>query len=156
MREGAKKAIIHWHENSKGTLTHNCLPALCSRYKTVSYHTYQGQGMGYISQPLLICLFHYFFSNAFLESIANASGAFQSDNISRVLALCTKGKPLCVISEFPEFGDLFQFLRLHQASLPPSGGVQDQHNTSTSSKSSSITTATTSSEASSTGNNSVR
>ena len=97
-----------------------------------------------------------FFCNAFLESIANASGAFQSDNISRVLALCTKGKPLCVISEFPEFGDLFQFLRLHQASLPPSGGVQDQHNTSTSSKSSSITTATTSSEASSTGNNSVR
>ena len=134
-----------------------CQPFTAHR-KTInqSYHTYQGQGIGGIYLTTIADLsFYCFFSNAFLESIANASGAFQSDNISRVLALCTKGKPLCVISEFPEFGDLFQFLRLHQASLP-SGGVQDQHNTSTSSKSSSITTATTSSEVSSTGNSSVR
>jgi len=86
----------------------------------------------------------------------------QDDNLSCVLALCTQGKPLCVISEFSDCGDLCEFLRSTSIAVaaaanaaaaavdhPVTTNSSNAHNTSTSSKSSSVTTTTNSSAASS-------
>ena len=80
-------------------------------------------------------------------------------NVARVLAACSQGDPLCLVSEWVlpgdgfAGGDLCEFLKQHSSNViapTPSGktngsGFVDVHNTSTSSKSSSVVTVTTSS-----------
>ena len=79
-------------------------------------------------------------------------------NIARILAACSQGDPVCVVSEWvlpgDGFlgGDLCEFLKQHSSTSMPvnsskmnNTGFVDVHNTSTSSKSSSVVTVTTSS-----------
>ena len=78
-------------------------------------------------------------------------------NVARVLAACSQGDPVCVVSEWVlpgdgfVGGDLCEFLKQNSSSFLPNSskvnntGFVDVHNTSTSSKSSSVVTVTTSS-----------
>lgn len=79
-------------------------------------------------------------------------------NLARVLAACSQGDPVCVVSEWVlpgdgfVGGDLCEFLKQNSSSLISNSsskmnntGFVDVHNTSTSSKSSSVVTVTTSS-----------
>ena len=78
-------------------------------------------------------------------------------NVARILAACSQGDPVCVVSEWVlpgdglVGGDLREFLKQHSSSMQMNSnkmnntGFVDVHNTSTSSKSSSVVTVTTSS-----------
>ena len=80
-------------------------------------------------------------------------------NVAKVLAACSQGDPVCVVSEWVLPGDGFvggelcEFLKQHSISSFTNNsnnkinntGFVDVHNTSTSSKSSSVVTVTTSS-----------
>ena len=58
-------------------------------------------------------LFFVFFRNAFISTVRRLS-LLRDSNIAHVVAACTQDEPLCVLSEFTEYGDLCQFLRSHQ------------------------------------------
>lgn len=51
--------------------------------------------------------------NAFISTVRRLS-LLRDSNIAHVVAACTQDEPLCVLSEFTEYGDLCQFLRSHQ------------------------------------------
>ena len=40
----------------------------------------------------------------------------KNPNVASILAACTQDEPLCLLSEFSEFGDLYNFLRSQQQS----------------------------------------
>ena len=111
----------------------------------------------------------YKFANKFLL-IFHCSQSFMSDmrnswllpnhpNVARILAACSQGDPVCVVSEWVMpgdgfvGGDLYEFLKQQAPTSMVSNlnskmsntGFVDVHNTSTSSKSSSVVTVTTSS-----------
>ena len=100
-----------------------------------------------------------YFSQAFMSDMRNSWLLPNHPNVSRVLAACTQGDPVCVVSEWVMpgegflGGDLCEFLKQHSntASAINSNskvnntGFVDVHNTSSSSKSSSVVTVTTSS-----------
>ena len=68
--------------------------------------------------------------NAFVSTVQRLS-LLRDPNVAQILAACTQDEPLCVLSEFSDFGDLYHFLRSHQQSH-----YSDDLNTSLSSGSS--------------------
>ena len=58
---------------------------------------------------IFLCIFR----NAFISTVRRLS-LLRDSNIAHVVAACTQDEPLCVLSEFTEYGDLCQFLRSHQ------------------------------------------
>ena len=121
--------------------------------------------LAHISHKLIFIAFH-FFSQEFLSGVRKSWQQPNHPNVARILAACTQGDPLCVVSEWVmsgdgfNGGDLHEFLKQHihsstlaigngklhssNSGVLPSGFV-DVHNTSASSKSSSILTVTTAS-----------
>ena len=56
-------------------------------------------------------LFSYF-RNGFVSTVQRLA-LLRDPNIAQIVAACTQDEPLCVLSEFSEYGDLCQFLRSH-------------------------------------------
>lgn len=78
--------------------------------------------------------------NAFVSTIRRLA-ALKDANIAQVVAVCTQDEPLCVMSEFSEYGDLCQFLKSHPSPSSHYSNTSDL-NTSCSSTSSGISTST--------------
>ncbi len=86
-----------------------------------------------------LILYSISFRNAFVSTVRRLA-LLRDSNVAQVVAACTQDEPLCVLTEFTEFGDLCQFLRGHQP----------QHNLSHYSNTSDLNTSLSSSTASST------
>ena len=68
--------------------------------------------------------YHYYFRSDF-EHEARILTSLNDPNLVRVLGVCFEGEPACMVCEYTEEGDLYQFLQDHVAetSLSKSPGV---------------------------------
>ena len=78
-----------------------------------------------VSAFRLLIIFLFVFRNAFVSTVKRLS-LLRDSNIAHVVACCTQDEPLCVLSEFTEYGDLCQFLRSHHHQ-PQHSQSQSQH-----------------------------
>ena len=61
------------------------------------------------STLILFCLCR----NAFISTVRRLA-LLRDPNVAQIVAACTQDEPLCVLSEFSDYGDLCHFLKSHQ------------------------------------------
>ena len=55
----------------------------------------------------------FFCRNAFVSTVRRLA-LLRDPNVAQIIAACTQDEPLCVLSEFSDYGDLCHFLKSHQ------------------------------------------
>ena len=55
----------------------------------------------------------FFCRNAFVSTVRRLA-LLRDPNVAQIVAACTQDEPLCVLSEFSDYGDLCHFLKSHQ------------------------------------------